>query len=247
MSQHQDKDVVELTSRLIYSLLKGGVRLGVRAGLPMERMVGLLELAYFEEHRRRHPKNLDAVAEELGVSLRTVTTLNKRFKEEFFKPENEVEPLRQVMAALDQGTMTLSELKETLPSMSSRELGRTLKRLESYTWVRKSKDGYAANKRLRSYVDETLPRAIDGVNHQVRTIADAVWERFVMGEGDRAAGRSWSFMAVPDQVHAFLKQTLVELRQKAVELEEEAMDDPCRARHHLTIAVAPEWDEEKHE
>src|SRR5438874_39085 len=96
-------DAAALALRLVYSLLRAAVRIAARFGLAMDRLLDLAQLAYFEEHRRRAPRDLAQVARQLDLSVRTTGTLHRRFKSDFFAAEREVEPVRRATAVLLKG------------------------------------------------------------------------------------------------------------------------------------------------
>lgn len=228
----------ELPSRLVYSLLKPAVRVAARAHLPMGQVLDLLQLAYFEELRRHHPRELNVIAERLELSLRTVSTLSRRLKEVFFAAETRVQPARRIAALLQEKPRTLAELKRAAPELGDKAVKRALDFLRDNSWVDVEKRSYKLSSSLRSYIDETITRRIDGLNNQMEILAASVWQRF-MESDDTAIGRSWVFSARPEDLREFLAETVRKLRHSAIDLEESALSEGgTLERFGITVAFA---------
>lgn len=234
---------VELPARLVFSLLQAAVRLAARVHMPLDRITDLLRTAYFLEHRRKHPRDLQVIADKLGVSLRTAGSLNKQLKEPFFAPETEVEPIRIITGAL-LGAPSSIEGLAAITQLDIVEVRRAIKHLQELGWVDVDEHEVARLAgTLRSFVTEDLQRRVDGVNHQLAIIADSVWARFARGEDDTAGARSWSFAARPEDVEAAMERTFKALRAEAVEMEEAALEQGGGARYGITVAFAPREEE----
>jgi hypothetical protein len=234
-----------LASRLVYSLLKSAARVAARARLPMGQLLDLAQLAYFEEVRAQHPTDLSRVADDLGVSLRTVGTLNRRRRLSFFAPESEVQPARRISAILLDGAKTLAEIRRAAPELAAEQVRQALRFLHAQGWISSADRRYALRGRLRSYIDETLTRRIDALNNQMEIMAESVWRSFVEGDGATAVGRSWSFAARAEELAAFADRTIRELRHGAIDLEESALRSDGAARFGVTIAFAKVGEEPK--
>ena len=236
------KALPDLASRLVYSLLKSAAKVAARADLPMGEMLDLAQLAYFEEMRRHHPRELSTIAERLGLSARTVSTLNRRLKQAFFAAETEVQPVRRVASILLDGTKTLAELKRAAPELGDRSVKSALDFLKAKEWVQLENRRYTLSSRLRSYIDESVTRRIDGLNNQMEILASSVWRRFIEKE-DTAIGRSWVFAARPEDIRPLLEETVRSLRHSAIDLEEVAIGTENFSRYGITIAFADVEDE----
>lgn len=230
---------VELPARLVFSLLKAAVRVAARVEMPLGRLTDLLRHAYFLEYRRHHPRDLSEVAERLGVSIRTAGSLNRALKGDFFAPENLVEPVRVITAALSGQPMDVAELAAET-DLEEVEVRRVVTHLLELGWLEPDEgERVRLAAVLYSYVTEDIERRIDGVNHQLGVIADSVWTRFVKQENHHAGARSWSFQARPDDVAEAMEQTFRELRARAVRMEEAAVEDGAHDRYGITVAFAP--------
>lgn len=248
-SEDQGPDaVVELSARLLFSFLRGAARLAARFHMPLPRLVELAQLAYFEELRRRSPRDLAAVADELGVSLRTAGTLNKKLKGDFLAPELEVEPLRALTDVLLDGPRLRSQLLAGLSDEDQPRLLRSLQLLTDNGWLEVDGDEedprYALQTELRSFVSDDLDRRIDGLNHQLDILVASVRQRFVAGNDETARARSWFFAARDDDVPEFIERTVRELRHGAIDLEESALTDGSYRRYGVTVAITPVEEEE---
>lgn len=232
------ESAVALPSRLVFSLLQAAARLAARVEMPLGQITDLLRTAYFLEYRRRHPRDLAQVAEKLGVSLRTVGTLNRELKGPFYAPETAVEPVRRVTTALLGRPSTVEALVDAT-GLEVAEVRRALAQLQEVGWVEEGDGVFGLSTTLRSYVTDDLQRRVDGVNHQLAIIADSVWARFVRGNTETATGRSWSFVGRPERVHAALDRVVAQLRAEAVELEEDALAEGVRDRFAMTFAITP--------
>lgn len=234
----QPDGAVGLPARLVFSLLQAAARLAARVAMPLGQLTDLLRTAYFLEYRRRHPRDLATVAEKLGVSIRTAGTLNRELKGDFFTPETAVEPVRRVTTALLGRPLTLDGLSAET-GLDAAEVKRAVAQLVELGWVEVTGDSVRLSTSLRTYVTDDLQRRIDGVNHQLAVIADSVWARFVRGNGETATGRTWSFVAKPEEVERAVAVTLAQLREQAVALEDSALADGVRERFAITVAVTP--------
>lgn len=230
--------IARLPARLVYSLCKAAARVAASSRMPMKELLDLVELAYFEEVRRQHPRELGVVAQQLGLSLRSVGTLHRRLKDAFFAAERSFAPARRVCALLVSGARTLPDLAGAAPDLEPAQVRRALKDLEARGWVTRNGVRYALVARLRSYVDDQLNARIDALNNQMEIIASSVWARFVAGV-DTAIGRSWVFAARASDLTPFIDQTVRALRHGAIDLEESALAAGTFARHAVTVSFAP--------
>ncbi|MEZ4317588.1 MAG: hypothetical protein R3F61_08785 [Myxococcota bacterium] len=235
--------VVTLSSRLLFSFLRGAARLATRADLPLDRFVELAQLAYFQELRRDSPRDLASVARRLGVSLRTAGSLNRRARGDFFTPETDVEPLRDLTARLLDGPVRLSVLMgEQGDDEEIVRLERSLHLLRESGWLVYSDHedpeiGLAT--RLRSFVSDDIERRLDGLNHQLDILVASVHQRFHVGNDTSARARSWFFAAREADVSPFIEETVRTLRHGAIDLEESALAQGSYRRFGVTIAITP--------
>lgn len=237
----QGEAIVELSSRLVYSLLKAAVRVAAGFGMPLQRLTQLAQTAYFEELRRTNPRDLQAVADQLGVSVRTAGTIHRRLKGAFFAPENEVAPLRAVTGALLSGARTQAELA-TATDLDDDALRRALRLLGEHGWVEREGPRFRVATGIRSFVTDETMRRVDGLNNQMDVLAGSVWARFVDPKPG-AGARTWVFAARPQDFEQLMADTVHRMRHDAVDLEERALPGPGWVRFGVTVAFAPVLEE----
>ncbi len=173
-------DLAELSLRLVYSLLKPAVAIATRFGVSMNRFIELTRMAYFEEHRQRAPADLAGVAKRLGQSLRTVGSLNRRFRGEFFRPEQFIAPLRRITGLLLAGPQSLDDLLSSANELRPIQITSALELLVANGWVQKKGDQFELSSNTRNLVSDDFGSRIDGLNHQLETLTESVWNRFVV-------------------------------------------------------------------
>lgn len=239
-----DADVLaELAARLLFPFLRTAARLAARFRLPLDRVTELTQLAYFQELRRRRPRDLSGVAADLGVSLRTAGTLSQKLKGDFLKPELDVRPLRELTALLLDGPQRRSRLLAAADDDERGRRERALDVLLGNGWVSARDDGddplLSLTGTLRSFVSDDLDRRLDGLSHQLEIVEQSAAQRFVLRNDDTARGRTWFFAARPDAVAALIEETVRELRHRVIDLEETALREGDYQRFGVTLAITP--------
>jgi hypothetical protein len=239
--------VVELSARLLFSLLRSAARLAARFDLPLDRLVELTQLAYFQEIRRDAPRDMGRVARKLGVSLRTAGSLSKKMRGDFLAPEVQVQKLRKLTGILLDGPLKKSALLPAMTDGDSIALERALKLLEENDWLSVSGQAddptYALKTTLRSFVSDDLNRRIDGLNHQLDILTASIQQRFLAGNDKTARARSWFFAARDEDIPGFIEETVKDLRHGAIDLEEAALKTDTYKRYGVTIAITPVGEE----
>lgn len=229
------EDGHNLATRLVYSLLTGAVRVAAAHGLTLVEVQRLVRLAYFGELRRLSPRNLEGVAQRMGVSLRTVGTLSKQLKTEFFDPEETVAPLRDAAKFLEQGVNTEAELA-TRMRRPRKQVANLLSSMQKMGWAEENEGVWSLTSNYRYYLTEHWERKVDAVNHQLEVVASAVQSRFLHGVKEGASGRTWTFRAKPAELQTVMDKVVEELRSTIFELDEKAGTDGDRVG--LTVAFA---------
>lgn len=232
----------ELQRRLVFSLLRPVVRLCRRFRLPLKTLEDLCRLAYFEEARRRGDVSQAEVARAFGKSLRTIGTLEKQYRGNFLAPEHEIESTRAVEQAFAHGPRTVDEVVGSLDDLSSDEVRRTIVGLAAagrIVTVEGVPLSYRLDHRFVSLVRGDLNARVDGLNHQLDVIGQAVSARFLSPQRESVA-RSLSFVATPKGVEALGDELVRELRGRVIETEEAALKSgqPFQ-RFGVTMALAP--------
>jgi transcriptional regulator with XRE-family HTH domain len=230
---------LEYKHRVVYSLLRAAVRVGFRLHLPLAQMVDLLEMAFFQEARETRGLELAAIAGLFGKSLRTVTTLNQRFRGDFFAPEHEVQLRRELAAALAARPRTEAELREAFRERSDPEIKAALEDLLRGRRILRDGDTLRRNPEDHDFFDETnLVGRIDGLNRQMDVLAETVWRRLIEpDEGAAAAARSYVFAARDEEFEALVSDVLALLQGRAIAADASAQDKGAGKRRGITIAA----------
>lgn len=228
---------LEYKHRVVYSLLRAAVRVGFRLHLPLSQMVDLLEMAFFQEARETRGLELAAIARLFGRSLRTITTLNQRFRGDFFAPEHEVQLRRDLAAALATQPQTEAELRESFDRPES-EISAAIEDLVRGRRILRDGDQLRRNPEDHDFFDETnLVGRIDGLNRQMDVLADTVWRRLIEPEGGTAAARSYVFAARGEEFDALVADVLAVLQARAIAADASAQEKGSGRRRGITIAA----------
>ncbi len=228
----------ELQRRLIFSLLRPVVRLSRRFHLPLKTLEELCRLAYFEEIRRRGEIPQAEVARRFGKSLRTIGSLERRYRSNFFAPEEELEFARRVEERFEEEPSSVEEIAEGLNS-SLDEIRRVVESLSAAGRLKESSPArYSIERSFRSLMREDLKARIDGLNHQLDIIAAAVRARFLAPRGN-AIARSLSFVAHTEDMEALGDTLIKALREQCGAAEEAALKRGSFQQVGVTLALAP--------
>ncbi len=232
----------EFQRRLVFSLLRPVVRLCRWFRLPLKTLEDLCRLAYFEELRRRNDVPQAEIARAFGKSLRTVGTLEKQYRANFFALEQEVEFSRAVEQAFAHGPRTVDEVAAALEPGAPEDVLRVVTGLVSAGRLRPMKTvpaSFELDHRFVSLVRTDLAARIDGLNHQLDVIAHAVSARFLAPQRHSVA-RSLSFVATPADAKVLGDALVRELRARVIDTEEAALEGgDAFQRYGVTLALAP--------
>jgi hypothetical protein len=173
---------LEYKHRVVYSLLRAAVRVGFRLHLPLSQMVDLLEMAFFQEARETQGLELAAIAKLFGRSLRTITTLNQRFRGDFFAPEHQVQLRRDLAATLADQPRTEAQLREVPGRAHGGQCG--LEDLVRGRRILRDGDQLGRNRRLR-----LLRRDESRRTYRRPQLTDGRARRHGLAPAHRAGGR----------------------------------------------------------
>jgi len=199
-------------------------------------------MAYFEEVRFGGHNSQAETAALMDRSLRTVGNLERQYRSDFLAPEAELSLEREVEEAFSETPLTIEALSEELPHLDRADLERlvvslmNMGRLLEETEAEEAR--YALNRDFVSLMRDALDAQLDGLNHQMGVIAQAVLSRFVAP--DRAAmARTLSFVALPEDMEELGDAMILHLRNKCIEAEEKALKVRAFKRFAVTFAMAP--------
>ncbi|MBN1947200.1 MAG: hypothetical protein JW797_16130 [Bradymonadales bacterium] len=192
----------QTTIRVLYSALLPAVRFAAAASIPLKELKRLIELAYYQEARRRRFK-LKEITRLLSVSMAKAGLLSRQLKEHFARPESERGLPRRILALLWAGPLSEVRIAQVLDDVESSELSEALRVLQAEQRIEAEQGRTVVRYRLaapqhRLVHDHWMAR-IDGLNNLMRSISQAVEARF-LGSDERAFARTLSFRVKSEQV-----------------------------------------------
>ena len=227
-----------METRILYSLLMPAARLAFRFHIPLDRVTEMVTLAYLSEMREAG-LTLKESSSVLGKSLRTVTNIARRLREDFFAPEEVFGLRRKVELHLTAGPATLAELMEAVAPTPREALDDALAGLVDEGRAREIREGgrtrYEVTAPYVNLIRGTLERRIDGLNHLLGAVAEAVDGRFFDND-DSAFARVLTFSAIPEKLSELRQSIYDRLRLATSDLEEEALD-AGRAEERFSIVL----------
>ena len=240
MEDHQSADFLRYRQRVIYSLFRAAARVGMRIKMPIDQMESLFQMAYFQEARERQGRELGDIAEIFGKSLRTVSSLHRRFRGDFFAPEHEVAFRIDLASWLGRNPSSFGELRAQYKDRKSHELEAALFDLVLGQQVIEVDGVYRRNPEQYSFVESAdLSQRVNGLNRWMDILAEGIWRRFLGGpeETNKAVARSYNF-AIRDEDVEGLKTDLVNwLRERLVEVDAKATDEGVQNSYGLMFVV----------
>ncbi|GEM_PF-5990920 len=231
--------------RVVYSLLRGAVRVSLRLQLPMDAVVELLRMAYFQEARDVKGLDLAVIADLFGKSLRTVSSLHHRYREDFFAPEREVAFRRELAQLLAAGPRMQEELSAHFGDRTQHELETALSDLVQDGRVLQADGRWHRDPEDHDFfADADASARIDGLNRQIDILTETAWSRLLDADAAQTAtARSYVFAASPDDFQALQRDLLAFLRERAIAADADAHAQGIHNRSALTFAATVLEDE----
>lgn len=234
----EDISPQELHERVVYSLMRGGVRLSRRFGFPLREALSLLQMAYFHE-LRASGMSLDEIGDALDVSRRTAARLSKQLKTNFFRPEREHELPRRIEFMLWAGPMSEARLRRELPDDADEVAGALAQlvaegraRLEPGRVPR-----YAVARTAGRLVSAGWTARIGALNSLIGNVTQVVYARFLEGS-PRAFARTLSLRVRREDEEA-LRRLYEDTIWPALEaLDEAATGDPDALKMKVSLCWA---------
>ncbi len=226
----------EYKQRVIYSLFRAAVRIGVRLRVPLDSMLNLFRMAYFHEAREGEGYELAEIADLFGKSLRTVSSLHRSYRADFFRPEREIQLRRAVAEALRHSPSTRDQLVARFTGRDSAEIDAAIDDLLREERLVAVGEALHRNPSDHNYFDETdIGRRIDGLNRQMDILSQTVWSRLVAEGNGAGFARSYVFSATDRGFEVLVQGVLEKLRDEAISADAEAGD--TGQRRGFTIAA----------
>jgi len=215
--------------------------------MPTHTLEELARLAYYEELRTAGGMSQAEVARVFGRSLRTVTTVEQSYRDDFLGPEREVELARRVTQALRGGARSLPDLAAVLPDHDEDEVERCVSGLVGAGVVLHT----AANPEPRfelvpylSLVRDDLLSRLSGLAHQLEVVTSAVRTRFLGSDPRPAVARSFSFVGTEAEMARLADHLVVVLREACGSAEDRSLRQAGHERYSATLALAPDEEAE---
>lgn len=230
----QEVGRLEYETRVLYSMLGPAIRFAHQCHIPLDRVTEMASLGYLSSLRQTG-MTLREASDVLGKSLRTVNSISKRLRQDFFAPEQEHGLPRRIEFHLTSSALTVDQLLERLGSggtAGSSEVLRphveqalaVLVSEERIRLVEGATDTYELAQPYANLVRRNLARRIDGLNDLSDAVLATVMERFFTQNDTTAFARTITF-AAPEEGLVELRQRLYDtLRLGASDLEEEAQE-----------------------
>ena len=236
----QDESRRELERRVLYAMWLPGVRLSRAFNVALKEAGEWVELAYLREFIDEGVKLKDA-AGLLDVSVRKVSQLASRLRENFFAPEVDHELPARVEFALWASPLSRKRIKQYLASFDEALIDGAIDALIEKGRVREvpgRTTTYEVVYGAARLVGDDLMSRIDALNTMLSNVTDAIFGRFFHNE-QRAFVRSLQFRIRPEdlpKLRALYEESVWEaLRQ----LDERARDDPDAIPMGATLCWAP--------
>jgi hypothetical protein len=240
LEDNEELAALELERRVIYAMLLPGVRLSRLFGVGLKEAGEWIELAYLKELIHDGAKLKDA-ADLLGVSVRKVSGLASRLRENFFTPEFSHELPARIEFMLWAQPMSKRRIKQYLSSVDDDVIDEAVDALSEQGRIREVQGRtttYEVVQSAQRLVRDDIMARIDALNTMLGNVTDAVFGRFFHKE-QKAFARSLQF-----RIRAEDLPRLRELYEESVwktlsQLDEAALDDPHAIPMGATLCWAP--------
>ena len=242
--QHTETSFTEFKRRLVYTVLKPAVRLARMLRFPLGTVEELCRMAYFEEVRVRGGASQAETASLMGKSLRTIGSLERQFRSDFFAPERELELAREVESTLSQVPLTLTEIQQQVPHLSLEDVTRLIESLLAVGRVscieaELGAESYVLDAKFVSLVEDNVSGKLDGLLNQLDVILEAIKSRFFNLSEHPAHARTLTFSADPSMMESLGDELILELRQRCIEAEELAIKHNINEQYAVTFVLTP--------
>lgn len=223
--------------RVLYSLFRAAARLGVRLAMPLDQMVELFRMAYFQEAREQQGLELEPISRLFGKSLRTVSSLHRRYRSDFFEPERDVQFRRELADRLARGPISREALAE---QFDGAQLDAAIAELLVEGRIVETDGQFARNPNDHDFFEPAnLNARVDGLNRQQDILSETVWQRLLtVDPPPSSVARSYVFAATDDDFQHLVDQLLDKLRHDCVAADIAAREIGQDNRRAITLATA---------
>ncbi len=238
----------DLIPRLTFAALRPAARLAVRGGFALRDIKKYMELAYYQEARRRGLK-MKEISDLMSISMAKVGQLSKELKEHFLEPELEHGIARQILSLLWASPLSHARIAQALPEFDTHEVEKALAQLVEQGRVRtiagRTDTFGLADARQRL---DTAPwmAKVDGLNTLLESTSQAVRARF-FDEDERAMVRNVAFRVRPQDVDRLKRHYEEHLFPLICDLDDAGVADDESIPIRLSILWAPDQPESNDE
>lgn len=231
--------VTELERRVLFALVGPAAAWCRKMRVPLSEFEQLSRLAYYEELRSRGNATQAQVADVFGKSLRTIVEVERQYRSEFLAPEYEESLSRRVEEALTDAPQTVAALAVAVDADPS-DVERVVGALNVIGRVDGNNDsGYFRRPELRAMVRDDLLARIDGLKNQLDVLMATVNNNFARNEQKSPSmARTLAFVGTPESIKEMGASIARELRLRAIEVEEQALEEGRYEHYGLTFALA---------
>lgn len=238
----------DLLPRLTFAALRPAARLAVRGGFALRDIKKYMELAYYQEARRRGLK-MKEISELMSISMAKVGLLSKELKEYYLDPEQEHGIARQILSLLWAAPLSEARIAQALPEFDADEVRAALEQLVEQSRIRvtgartQTYELAAARHRL-----QTAPwmAKVDGLNTLLDSVSHAVRARF-FDDDERAMVRNVAFRVRPEDVDTLKRHYEEHLFPLICDLDEAVSSDEESIPIRFSILWAPDQQESNDE
>jgi hypothetical protein len=239
-SEEEARAALELERRVIYSMMVPGVRLARAFGVPLKEVGEWVELGYLKELLDGGFK-LKNAAELLKVSVRKVSMLSSRLRENFFLPELEHELPARIEFMLWAEPLSRKRIKQYLSSSNEDAVDDAIDLLVEQGRIREV-DGRTTTFEVvtneQRLVRDDLMARIDALNTLLGNVTDAVFGRFFQKD-EKAFARSLQFRVRAEDLPRLKALYEEHVWRELSALDEAARQDPNAISMGATLCWAP--------
>ena len=229
----------ELERRVVYATLVPAVRLGRLFGVRLKEASEWLELAHLKELVDEGLK-LKEAADRLQVSVRKVSMLSSRLRENFFVPEREHELPSRILFALWAEPLSRKRIKQYLARTDEALIDQAIDQLEADGKITLT-DGrtptYTIVEGAQRLVRRDMMARVDALNSMLATVTDAIYSRFFTPEDASSFARALQLRVRPEDLPALRALYEEQIWPTLSALDEAARDDPDA----IPLGVALSW------
>ncbi len=229
----------ELERRVVYAALVPAVRLGRLFGVQLKEAGEWLELAHLKDLVDDGVR-LKEAAERLNVSVRKVSMLSSRLRENFFVPEQEHELPSRILFALWAEPLSRKRIKQYLSNLDEELIDGAIDQLERDGKVELTEGRtptYAIIESAQRLVRRDMMARVDALNSMLATVTDAVYSRFFGPDSGSAFARSLQLRVRSRDLPKLRALYEEQIWPALAALDEDARDDPDA----LPLGVALSW------